>query len=104
MTTETTTTIALEDLLASWVPGSYDQPWSWDDEERDILARECMCCGQPGHYQFALEAYLREHGITQGVCLGDDGRVWDGHHRIVAARRLGLTEVPVEAPTWETTP
>lgn len=27
-----------------------------------------------------------------------DGRVWDGHHRIVAARRLGIALVPVESP------
>lgn len=51
----------------------------------------------PGCYQRSLERWLAEQGrIEQPVCLGPDGRVWDGHHRIVAARRLGLTEIPVE--------
>lgn len=90
--------IPTSDLLALYAPGSYPPPWSWDDEERDILARVCLCCDQPGHYQLALEVHLREHGLTQGVCLGDDGRVWDGHHRIVAARRLGIELIPLESP------
>lgn len=91
-----TNDMALSDLLRTYVPGSYDQPWSWDDEERDILERICLCCNEPGHYQLQLEAHLREHGLNQGVCLGDDGRVWDGHHRIVAARRLGIDVIPLE--------
>lgn len=86
----------LEELLASYTPSSYAQPWTWDDEERDILARECLCCGESGHYQRALEAHLAEHGLTMGVCLSDEGEVWDGHHRIVAARRLGITVIPLE--------
>lgn len=90
--------MALDDLLAAYVPGSYAQPWTWDDEERELLANVCLCCGQPGHYQLALEAHLAEHGLTQGVCLGSDGRVWDGHHRIVAARRLGIDSIPIEQP------
>jgi hypothetical protein len=87
----------LAELTARWAPGSYPQPWTWDDEERHILAQVCLCCGQPGHYQLALEAHLAEHGLTQGVCLGTDGRIWDGHHRIVAARRLGIERIPLEA-------
>ncbi len=88
----------LADLLANYVPGSQDQPWTWDDEERDILTRECLCCGQPGHYQLALERHIAAHGLTGlGVCLGTDGRVWDGHHRIVAARRLGIDAIPLES-------
>lgn len=100
-------TIALDRLLAEYVPGSEDQPWTWDDEERLILSSPCLCQGvendEPvcqilGHHQLELEAHLREHGLTQGVCLGDDGRVWDGHHRIVAARRLGIQLIPLESP------
>lgn len=86
----------LAEILENWVPGSYDQPWTWDDEEKEILSRVCLCCNQPGHYQLQLEQYISEHGITQGVLLGNDGRVWDGHHRIVAARRLGIESVPLE--------
>lgn len=83
-------------VTGAWRPGSYDPPWSWADEAADILARQCLCCGQPGHYQLAFEAHVAEHGIPGGVCLGGDGRVWDGHHRVVAALRMGITQVPVE--------
>jgi hypothetical protein len=87
----------LADLLRDYRPGSYDPPWTWANEERDIRARECLCCGKDGHYQEMLEAHLAEHGLTQGVCLGGAGRVWDGHHRIIAARRLGIATVPLES-------
>lgn len=90
-------TIPLAKLLAEYQPGSYPPPWTWDDEERDLLARVCLCCGEAGHYQHQLEAHMREHGLDQGVCLGDDGRVWDGHHRIVAAKRLGIETIPLES-------
>lgn len=89
-------TLPLAAVLERWRPGSYDEPWTWADEERDLLERACLCCGEPGHYQRSLEAYMAEHGFTQGVCLGTDGRVWDGHHRIVAAKRLGIELVPLE--------
>lgn len=101
--------VPLADILDRFRPGSFDPPWTWDHEERHLLTTECMahaaaragvstghapCAG--GCYQRALEAHIAQHGLTQGVYLGSDGRVWDGHHRIVAARRLGLTHVPVE--------
>jgi hypothetical protein len=94
--------IPLTDLLRDYVPGSGD--WSWDEEERQLLNHECRCqyltggeCHIRGHYQLELEAHLRALGrVEQGVCLGNDGRIWDGHHRIVAARRLGFLDVPVE--------
>ncbi len=98
--------ILLAELLTKWLPGSRSQPWTWDDEELDILRRGCCCRSslcenpklhfRPGQYQIELEAHIAQHGITQGVCLGSDGVVWDGHHRIVAARRLGITEIPLE--------
>ena len=88
--------IALADVLARWVPGSYDQPWTWDDEERELHERVCVCCDKPGHYQQQMEEYVAANGVTQGVYLGPDGRVWDGHHRIVAARRCGVERIPLE--------
>lgn len=88
--------VPLDALLTCYRPGSYPVPWGWDDEERSLHARVCVCCGQPGHYQQQLEAHIAEHGIPGSVCLGTDGRVWDGHHRIVAARRLGITHIAVE--------
>lgn len=90
-------TIETFDLLANFLP-SQPQPWSWDDEERDILGRACICCGEVGHYIVQLEAHLREHGLTEGVYLDfDKGVVGDGHHRIVAARRVGITVIPLES-------
>lgn len=94
------TNIPLNELLTDWPPGGHSQPWTWDDEEADILTRQCICCGNAGHYQEQLEEHLRRYGFsdrTGGVVLGDDGRVGDGHHRIVAARRLGIQMIPVES-------
>lgn len=87
------THLPLTIILNRWLPGRRQ---TWDDEEHDIRSRECACCGQDGHYQQRLEAHIAAHGIPGGVCLGDNGRVWDGHHRIIAARRLRIAEVPVE--------
>lgn len=87
----------LAEILAGWVPSSMPQPWTWDDEERAIFERVCLCCGEIAHHQHQLEAFLAEHGLVEGVCLGGDGRVWGGHHRIVAARRLGIDVIPLES-------
>ncbi len=97
------------DIVRDYKPGSRpaSDDWTWDDEERDIMQRTCCCrsheCANPmevpeGHYQRMLEASIREHGIstTTGIVLGTDGRVWDGNHRVVAARRLGIEFLPVE--------
>lgn len=48
-----------------------------------------------------LEESMRLNGLPDErlPLLGDDGRVWDGHHRIVAARSLGWRWLPVEF--WE---
>lgn len=103
-------TVPLAQIIERFAPGSRRAdpdggPWTWDHEEEDILARTCCCrsheCESPspgpqGHYQKMLEAHISERAIPGGVDLGYDGRVWDGNHRIVAARRLGIEEVPVE--------
>lgn len=85
-------TMPLNHLLTNYRPSN----GTWDDTEKEILERPCMCCGEPGHYQRELETFLVEYGLTQGVCLGSD-QVWDGHHRIVAARRLGISIIPLES-------
>lgn len=43
-----------------------------------------------------LATSIQAEGIREPVLLGNDGRVWDGHHRIVVAMRLGIESVPVE--------
>lgn len=92
--------IALADFLASYRPGSTSDGRTWEEEEADILARVCLCCGQPGHYQLQLEAHLLATGadVVEGICVSPDGRSWDGHHRITAARRLGIQWVTFESP------
>lgn len=80
--------LATSVLVAYWRPGSYDPPWSWDDEAAD-------CASHP-HMADLVES-IRADGIREPVLLGaDDGRVWDGHHRVCAALALGLPSVPVE--------
>lgn len=37
-----------------------------------------------------------EEVIKEPILLGDDGRVWDGHHRVCAAMYIGESSVPVE--------
>lgn len=84
--------LTLDYLLRNYAP----HEGTWNDVECDILSRECMCCGTLGHYQKQLEDYLTENGLNEGVCVGD-GKVWDGHHRIVGARRLGINRIPLES-------
>ena len=87
----------LSTVMSLWTPGD---EWSWEEEEKDLHSHECVCtpdCPIPGHYQKKLEEYIDKIGyIPYPVCLGNDGRVWDGHHRIVAAKRLGIGIIPVE--------
>lgn len=42
-----------------------------------------------------LESVARE-GIREPILLGDDGRVWDGHHRLAVACALRIQYVPVK--------
>jgi hypothetical protein len=83
--------------MENYTPGD---EWSWEEEEADLHETPCLCvpdCPIPGHYQKRLEEYIDSIGyIPFPVCLGSDGRVWDGHHRIVAAYRLGIDVIPVE--------
>jgi hypothetical protein len=87
-------------VLNKWLPGSSPQPWSWEDEEADIYARVCFCCDQPGHYMHQLEERVRQEGIDFASAfappeLTTSGVVWDGHHRLVLARRLGIEHITV---------
>ena len=99
MSTITLTTMPVSQIVQQWRPGSGD--WSWDAEAVEIDSRVCVCCGQRGHYQRMVEDRIGAEGIgfVDGfapILLGNDGRVWDGHHRLVAARRMGIASVCVE--------
>lgn len=69
--------------------GSRD--WSWEEEWADLDQRHADT-----GYLTTLEQQIRENGITMPVLIGSDGRLWDGHHRLRIAVRLGISYVPVE--------
>lgn len=48
----------------------------------------------------ALEQSIATYGIREPVLIGSDGRIWDGHHRLRVAHRLGFATVPVRF-WWE---
>lgn len=81
--------LPVEDLIARWRVGSHE--WSWDQEYVDLWL------GEPSHSGRIHELFesISAEGIREPVLLGNDGRVWDGHHRVVIAMVLGLP-VPVE--------
>ncbi|MCX4809039.1 ParB N-terminal domain-containing protein [Streptomyces sp. NBC_01239] len=79
----------LQRILAEVRCGSQD--WTWDEEWTDLDRRHV----ETG-YLAKLEQQIRENGITMPVLIGSDGRLWDGHHRLRIAVRLGIDYVPVE--------
>ncbi len=87
-------TMPLDLLMRHWAPGSHPQPWTWDDEAKEMMLR---CPDKLA----SIEADIAGHGLTQGVYPGPDGRMWDGHHRTVAAWRQGLTDVPIEEGAFD---
>lgn len=76
-------------VLADVRCGSQD--WTWDEEWADLDQRHA----ETG-YLDRLEQQIRANGITMPVLIGSDGRLWDGHHRLRIAVRLGIGYVPVE--------
>lgn len=72
-------------ILVGWRPGSGE--WGWWAEERDLEAREpeVMARWRRRVRRFGL------WGIDEPILLGDDRRVWDGHHRLVAASQVGFS-------------
>lgn len=84
------TRMPLRRILAEWRPGSHD--WSWDDEYADLVDDDVTR---------RIEERVLDEGIgftdhIAPVLLGSDGRVWDGHHRIVLAMKHGITELRVD--------
>lgn len=89
--------VRFDHLIGVYAVGSGD--WSWRDEYEKLIDRPVT--------QQLIES-IRSEGIREPVLLGKDGRVWDGHHRIIVAMHLGLDTVPVEfsgvvaeEPEWE---
>lgn len=88
--------VQVDAVLAAFRPGSQDPPWDWAHETRWVADDVDSTTGQPGAYQARLEDHLRAlpgPGCGHRIHLGDDGRIWDGHHHLIAATRLGITHL-----------
>lgn len=81
------TQMPLQAILARWQVGSGE--WTWDQEFDDLWQRD-------GAALDLLAASVQEAGFREPILLGNDGRIWDGHHRLAVAQRLGIEHVPVE--------
>jgi len=78
-------TMPVENLLRRYKDGDelgWEQTFAWLVENRS--ERIVWLMGE-----------VSRDGMTSPVSLGPDGRVWDGHHRLLVARILGLRRVPV---------
>lgn len=77
--------LPLDAVLAGWASGDLTP---WGDEFRHLDETH-------GDWLDVLASEVRRDGITTPVHLGDDGRVWDGHHRLRVASLFALKTVPV---------
>jgi hypothetical protein len=82
----------LAHIVTFWRPGSHD--WTWADEYADLMGRDADKTA-------AIEQRVNSEGIDfldylAPVLLGNDGRVWDGHHRICIAIKRRIPGLMVE--------
>lgn len=82
------TLVPLDWVLSNWQDG--DQ-YGWEVEFRLLTTGDAERLRE-------LTVQITADGITTPILLGDDGRVWDGHHRLCVAHTLGLNVVPVLLP------
>lgn len=78
--------LAVDYIQENFTPG--EETNTWAEEFRWIIDFD-------NNHTGALLADIEKDGIKLPILLGDDGRVWNGHHRLLVARILGMTEVPV---------
>jgi hypothetical protein len=83
----------LAHLLMHWRPGSYD--WTWAEEYRDLIYGERRRSTVPVRVLVQAEGFGFQDHIAP-ILLGNDGRVWDGHHRICLAMQQGHRALMVE--------
>ena len=74
--------MSLNRFVVDVKPGSQGDDWTWDDELRWL---------EKNHREpfERLLADVRDHGQEHPVVIGDDGRLWDGHHRVCALITIG---------------
>ncbi len=80
------TELPLGSVLSNWRDGD-DHGWATEFEWLDKNHRVQLD---------TLAASIQETGIQEPILLGNDGRVWDGHHPLYVALELGMTHVPVK--------
>lgn len=74
----------LEDILATYRDGDEG---GWDNEFQWLLDNHAEKIAD-------LLRDVRENGFKHPIILGTDGRVWDGHHRLLVARILNVKDIP----------
>lgn len=82
----------LGDIFELWRPGSGD--WTWGDEAADIIRVDGAAFAEMVE-RMALYGLREPTDDEEPICLGDDGRVWEGHHRLIAALLCGIEHAPV---------
>lgn len=82
----------LAELLATVKPGSRD--WSWQQEAINIIHYDAI------HMALLIES-IQVYGQQRPVVIGSDGRLWDGHHRVVAHILLMREDIDVTYDTEE---
>lgn len=85
-------TISLSNILVFFKPGSHGPEWTWLDEYADLIYKP---------ETDAIRKLVLEQGIgfnddQAPIMLGNDTRVWDGHHRIVIAIEQEIHKLNVE--------
>lgn len=91
----------VSEILENYMPGDADPDspdrWTWTNEFAQLWDLE-------HEYMSQLVADISQRGIVQPVLLGDDGRFWDGHHRLAVAVALLIPDIeawPANDPRWE---
>lgn len=93
LTTETVQ-MKVDDVMSQWRPGSQGDDWTWEKEYD-------WCWSEDNFRMTSIIKCVQEDGIgfddkENPILLGNDGRVWDGHHRILIAKYLGVEFINVE--------
>ena len=76
--------VSPEWVFANYRPGSAD--WSWLDEKHDLKTRDRVKTDKLR--QLILAKGFSFSDESHPITLGNDGRVWDGHHRLILALEL----------------
>lgn len=78
--------MSLDYILENFTPG--EEANAWSDEFVWIIENDYT-------HTARLAREVKRVGMNLPILLGNDGRVWNGHHRLLVALILGMTEVPV---------